>query len=290
MTALQDKSTDFDDHLALLNLGELAVRLGTNVGFLNREYAPDDDRGAVVGAAVVVIDAADPAHLLEYRVEIPGNLGNVGLFSDSLAIYTTHYEPLAADPSRVRFYLDRITPQVGAPPTLTQLQIPGAILALGPKPGQLLTVDYRRQSSGFTHEIQLVDIAGDQVQILSRLQLQDGEHPGQLALGDDVLFIDLHPKYPGEQVTLLSGLSSGTIQRSDVALPSPARERAFVGLKAQGKRGVLVVNDQLLLVDATNSSVTELALVPGGESLQLDNDAAYLIAYSGLERFALPAP
>src|SRR5690606_29623318 len=145
----------------------------------------------------------------------------------------------------------------------------------------------------FTSQIHLIDIGGARARIISSYQLGDEEHPRFVALGDDVLFMHFSRTDNVRQLTLLRGLSGGTIQRSEVAMPTADRYPTIEALRASGNRATLFFTDRLVLVDASDDAPTAVTLsstaLGNPSAVLMDDEAAYRVLGShGVQRIALP--
>lgn len=135
----------------VISAGESVVQAGSTLVIHNvvEPISSYDEEGRRLdpgkpSASLEIIDLSNPrkpAH--SASVKLPDASGYTGLQIDGTTVLTSHWVPLADDPSRARFYLDRIdvsdpsSPVVHAP-----VNVPGSLLAFDGRSGRLLTVDY----------------------------------------------------------------------------------------------------------------------------------------------------
>ncbi|MCC6526944.1 MAG: beta-propeller domain-containing protein [Polyangiaceae bacterium] len=136
--------------------GEPVVQLGSSLAFLSVDWpldewgypVPDYTVGATHGASVRVLDLSNAAApRVASTVALPEGGGHTGLVVHGTEVLSTHWEPVADQPGKVRFYLDRLdlaspdAPAAGAP-----INVPGSLVAFDLPSQNLLTVDYERET------------------------------------------------------------------------------------------------------------------------------------------------
>jgi hypothetical protein len=94
---------------------------------------------------IEVVDLSNPAAPATAKLELPGSNGLTGLVLDGSSVLTSHFEPLDGDPSRVRFYVDRIDVSKPAEPRwVGKINVPGSLFAWDSSSRRAITIDYRR--------------------------------------------------------------------------------------------------------------------------------------------------
>jgi hypothetical protein len=126
--------------------GDAFVKIGETFVFLGTESSWDD-RGEYVTrrAWLDVADLSDPAKPRWKRLALPNSSGVTGLHAAGTSVLTSHFEPAAEDPGRVRFYIDRIdVSDPSAPKITSKVNVPGSLLAWDEGNRRAVTVDYTR--------------------------------------------------------------------------------------------------------------------------------------------------
>jgi hypothetical protein len=196
----------------------------TQVSYSDTSSEPNIDR-----SVVHVIDLSDPQALREEVVTLPSGLGVTGLVASGNVVARSHFEESPNNAGSVRFYLDRIdVTDANDPVRLPALNIPGSLLVFDAAAERALTVDYRANViDGITaaecyananarfdapngaydwnttpgrctillYALNLLDLAGDRVVVLGRYDIEQGEQIGQIAVGDDRVFLTLSSGY-----------------------------------------------------------------------------------------------
>jgi hypothetical protein len=125
--------------------GERLIQLGSTLVFAHGEASWANGSYVTTKASLVVVDLADPAKPRTTTLELPNAQGLTGLHVDGSTILTSHFEPVAGNPGRVRFYMDRIdVSNPAAPRFIGKVNVPGSLFAWEPVTGRAITVDYRR--------------------------------------------------------------------------------------------------------------------------------------------------
>jgi len=135
--------------------GEPVVQIGSSLAFLQIDMPTDEygypeyygDAAQTRGATVRVIDLEDAEQpRVAAPVALPVGAGHTKLVAQGSEVLLSHWEPLAEDPSKARFYLDRVDVSDPANATLLpKINVPGSLVSLDDSSGNLLTVDYARE-------------------------------------------------------------------------------------------------------------------------------------------------
>lgn len=206
--------------------GQRVVQIGSTLALLRFEGGGDDASAGAQAAHVLLVDLSEPAAPKTTRVELPSAQGLTGLVRLGRSVYTSHFEPLAGDPGRVRFYVDRVDITDVSAPRLSKVNVPGSLLSVDAS-GKLITLSYARHServgsysecyerhngvgqylrdqgdsinpydgpgscSWYTHSMQLLSVNAGQASVDTTRALADGQRPERVAMGDGVLFAQL---------------------------------------------------------------------------------------------------
>ncbi|WP_437282776.1 beta-propeller domain-containing protein [Sorangium sp. So ce375] len=132
---------------ALLNSGDSVVQAGSTLVLLHGGVETGVE-GSPGGETpwLTIVDIANPARpTISARVSLPAGAGRTRLLLDGTTVLTSHWTPLPGDPSKARFYFDRVdvsdpsSPVVSAP-----INVPGSLLLFDRPSSRLLTTDYER--------------------------------------------------------------------------------------------------------------------------------------------------
>ncbi|WP_437733647.1 beta-propeller domain-containing protein [Sorangium sp. So ce1335] len=100
--------------------------------------APQPQRGWLE-----ILDLSSPTSPAHRSVALPEGQGYPGLLIDGTTVVTSHWVPLPDDPTRARFYLDRVDVEDPSSPVVSPpVNVPGSLLAFDSDARRLLTVDY----------------------------------------------------------------------------------------------------------------------------------------------------
>ncbi|RYE93877.1 MAG: hypothetical protein EOO75_03385, partial [Myxococcales bacterium] len=123
-----------------LSAGKSVVQLGSTLAIQRSDYTSSD--GAT--SFVEVVDLSDPTKPTHTgTLPLAGNLYQTGLQLSGNQVITSHAEPVANQPDKVRFYLDRLDlSDPAAPKVASQVNVPGSPLRLDAS-GRLVSVDYK---------------------------------------------------------------------------------------------------------------------------------------------------
>jgi hypothetical protein len=213
----------------LIDRGATQVAIGNTVAIAETTISYGST-GAVVEKSVIhVIDLSQPEKAARKVVELPHGLGMTGLVASGSVVARSHYEASPDDTNSVRFYLDRVdVSKPSAPDLLPVINIPGSLLAFDDTSQRAVTVDYsadvvdgitaaecyqnpntRFESEASSYDwsstpgrcvtlrfaLNLIEIAEDRATVVGHYDIPVGDQIGQLALGDDRLFLTLGNGY-----------------------------------------------------------------------------------------------
>ncbi|WP_438025785.1 beta-propeller domain-containing protein [Sorangium sp. So ce233] len=170
-----------------------------------------------------ILDLSDPTSPAHRSVALPEGEGYAGLQIDGTTVLTSHWVPLADDPARARFYLDRIDVKDPSSPVVRPpVNVPGSLLAFDSASRRLLTVDYEALEFEVTdreacyaavahHEqfapkdrehrhgpgtcrgtrraFKLLEVGDDVARLLDERAIDDGTAFAQAFVGDDRVFM-----------------------------------------------------------------------------------------------------
>ncbi|WP_437834373.1 beta-propeller domain-containing protein [Sorangium sp. So ce1153] len=98
-----------------------------------------------------LLDLSDPLNPRHSSVELPEGAGHAGLQIDGTTVLVSRWVPLPDDPSRARFYLDRVdVADPSSPVVRASVNVPGSLLAFDGASGRLLTMDYENVETPVT--------------------------------------------------------------------------------------------------------------------------------------------
>src|SRR5690606_32494737 len=175
-------------------------------------------------ASLELVDLSDPSSPERRSVALAPGIPATGLFVSGSVVATSHFEPSASDPSKVRFYLDRVDlADPEEPVSLPPVNIPGSLLAYDAESGRAVTVDYRTvrfdaitasecyekyggrfetknarldattigSCTTVQHVLALLAVSGNRATLVDGYALAPGEWVQTSLLGDDRLFLSL---------------------------------------------------------------------------------------------------
>jgi hypothetical protein len=95
-------------------------------------------------AYLEIFDLSDPAAPAHAKtVNLPSGQGHTPLLVEGTDILTSHWVPLANDPEKIKFYVDRIPVASPASASVTSsINVPGSLLAVDGASNHVLTMDY----------------------------------------------------------------------------------------------------------------------------------------------------
>ena len=184
------------------------------------------------------------------------------------------------DPTKVRFYVDRLALTNPASPQLSSTNTPGTLLSLNAAGTRALTVTYKKvveqtdhqtcsDKWGFGHFVEgsaelgtctghlrglsMVTLGGAVASVLDTRALDPSQHPFRVALGTDRVWMGSYSNSGAMGLVVLSGLSAGKIQTSIVE--SPENEHGGISdLIGDGTRAVAMRTNprRVAVIDATD--------------------------------------
>ncbi|MGK3990259.1 beta-propeller domain-containing protein [Sorangium sp. So ce136] len=190
-------------------------------------YYYDDEGGGALApasseASLEIIDLSDPSSPVHRSVALPEGAGYTGLQIDGTTVLTSHWVPLPDDPSRARFYIDRIdVADPSSPVVRAPVNVPGSLLAFDRTSGRALTMDYEtvefeaadhvacygtfgwaeflphnqetREGPGLcrgtSHTLKLVDVGAETARLRDESPLTDNRSSWEVFVGDDRVFM-----------------------------------------------------------------------------------------------------
>ncbi|MGK4006474.1 beta-propeller domain-containing protein [Sorangium sp. So ce1036] len=130
---------------ALLGSGENVVQAGSTLVLLHGG-AEAGVEGSPGGETpwLTLVDIADPARpAISATVSLPAGAGRSRLLLDGTTVLTSHWTPLPGDPSKARFYLDRVdVADPSSPVVSVPINVPGSLVLFDRTSSRLLTTDY----------------------------------------------------------------------------------------------------------------------------------------------------
>ncbi|WP_437905570.1 beta-propeller domain-containing protein [Sorangium sp. So ce327] len=131
---------------ALVSAGDSVVQVGSTLVLRGVSddgyYAFEEDRPPHE-AWLDLLDLSDPLNPRHSSVALPDGAGHTGLQLDGTTVLVSRWAPLPDDPSRARFYLDRIdVADPSSPVVRAPVNVPGSLLAFDGASSRLLTADY----------------------------------------------------------------------------------------------------------------------------------------------------
>lgn len=125
-----------------LDGGQAILHLGDKLVFRRIEHSAN---GAEEYAWLETVDLSNPAVPARLVArQLPDGSGHSLLLENGSQVLTSHWEPVAGQPNKVKFYLDRVSYSNGQPGAVSSVNVPGALLAYDAASTHALTVDYKR--------------------------------------------------------------------------------------------------------------------------------------------------
>src|SRR5690606_13877181 len=121
--------------------GGWVAQLGSSLAILDLEVDWVEGFYVTRDPQVLIVDLADPTNPKSTSINLPAVQFLTGLLASGTSIYTSHFEPLADDPSRGRFFVDHIDLTEPSAPVLTQVNVPGSLLGVDAASGKAVLVD-----------------------------------------------------------------------------------------------------------------------------------------------------
>ncbi len=96
-------------------------------------------------AILHAVDLANPAVIREVSaLTLAKGISAGGLFANGQTLLTTTYESVPENPSKVRFYVEKVNYGTPASPAQSRLNVPGSLLTVDAGTARVVTVDYKR--------------------------------------------------------------------------------------------------------------------------------------------------
>ncbi|WP_437808938.1 beta-propeller domain-containing protein [Sorangium sp. So ce1078] len=247
---------------AVVAAGGSVVQAGSTLVLRNANewYYYDDgvEQQAPQEAKLEVLDLSDPSAPAHRSVALPSGAGYTGLQVDGTTVLTSHWVPLPEDPSRARFYLDRIdVSDPSSPVVRTPVNVPGSLLAYDDAAGRALTMDYAtieldvlnyqacyaefahgtvfeptNQENwegpgvcrGVRRALKLLDVGSETARLRDESPIDDATAIPQAFVGDDRVFMYTSVNYvvengePPYGIAVASGLKEGRIELATKAI------------------------------------------------------------------------
>ncbi|WP_438033930.1 beta-propeller domain-containing protein [Sorangium sp. So ce204] len=131
---------------ALVSAGDSVVQAGSTLvirGVSDDGYYTFEEDRPPHEAWLDLLDLSDPLNPRHSSLALPDGAGHTGLQLDGTTVLVSRWTPLPGDPSRARFYLDRIDVADPSSPVIrAPVNVPGSLLAFDGASSRLLTTDY----------------------------------------------------------------------------------------------------------------------------------------------------
>ncbi|WP_437828417.1 beta-propeller domain-containing protein [Sorangium sp. So ce1153] len=269
-----------------------------------------DDEGGGAGApppseaSLEIIDLSDPSSPAHRSVALPEGAGYTGLQIDGTTVLTSHWVPLPDDPSRARFYIDRIdVADPSSPVVRAPVNVPGSLLAFDRTSGRALTMDYQtvefeaadyvacygtfgwaeflphnqetREGPGLcrgtSHTLKLVDVGAETASLRDESPLADNRSMWEVFVGDDRVFMYTYGSYytadDGDTEDRSGVLVASGLEAGSIELAPQTDSEIRFGwpLLADGKRLLLSSYSPPSLVVLDAADLDELTYETKGE-------------------------
>ena len=127
---------------ALIQTGAYAVQAESTVAVLETFSRYSDDAGRGI---LHVLDFSNPSAPGHTSIALANAEGRTGLQLHGAELFMGRWNRAPENPSRVRFYVDRVRLAPEGPVALPSVNVPGSLLAFDGESGRLLTVDYKSE-------------------------------------------------------------------------------------------------------------------------------------------------
>jgi hypothetical protein len=206
---------------AFVYSGERVVALGTTLAF--QLFDVPDGEGAPMRTRLALVDLSDPsAPRLASTLDVARGAHFTGLIARGTTLLSSHAEPAAGRPGKVRFLVDRVdASSPDAPRKLAPVNVPGSLLVA--EGGRLVTVDYHRsivpaadgdacldgghdytyynhqagQCVRFERTFRLLDAPADRAAPLAAVAFPSSGYVHGVFVGEDRAFATVSPTYHG---------------------------------------------------------------------------------------------
>ncbi|MGK3967625.1 beta-propeller domain-containing protein [Sorangium sp. So ce118] len=262
----------------------LVIRRASDDGYYHDESARPPHE-----AWLELLDLSDPLNPRHSSVELPEGAGHAGLQIDGTTVLVSRWVPLPGDPSRARFYLDRVdVADPSSPVVRASVNVPGSLLAFDGASRRLLTMDYENvetpvtgreacarafaSNAAFTpaaagdeagpgvcrgtrRALKLVDLGDTSAQLRDERPVGDTVAVVQALAGEDRAFLSVEDGAPGATPAILvaGGLREGSLETATQEVAGLNHLSGSL-LLADGAR-LLVINNNdpaLSVLDATD--------------------------------------
>jgi hypothetical protein len=311
----------------MVDNGVPAVAVGDSLVFAEHD-TQYNERGFITksGYTVEVVDFSDPAEPQRSTVNMPESIGSTGLLVSGDIVATSHFEISPINSSAVRFFLDRVdVSDPSDPELLDPVNIPGSLLAYDHESSRALSVDYkyvrienispqqcyeeefgefltddpsrldyeqaRGPCSALRYTLRLLELDGEQANIVGSYEADKGIQITSVALGADRIFLGTgvvrtygygydDVGYAGDvaiggrsgggyigyysygfesgesKLLVASGLSTGELEVASLTVDTASDFNGFSGMLAKGTTAVVSTGWQgrLSVIDASDES------------------------------------
>ncbi|WP_437927872.1 beta-propeller domain-containing protein [Sorangium sp. So ce291] len=277
---------------AVVSAGSPVVQAGSTLVIRHASddgYYHDESARPPHEAWLELLDLSDPLNPRHSSVELPEGAGHAGLQIDGTTVLVSRWVPLPGDPSRARFYLDRVdVADPSSPVVRASVNVPGSLLAFDGASRRLLTMDYENaetpvvgreacarafaSNAAFTPEVagddagpgvcrgmrralKLVDLGDTSAELRDERPVGDTVAVVQALAGEDRAFLSVEDGAPGATPAILvaCGLREGSLKTATQETAG-LDHRSGSLLLADGAR-LLVINNEypaLSVLDATD--------------------------------------
>ncbi len=137
-------STEMWSQWGSLDGGQAIVQMGNRLVFRRIERSAD---GSTEHAWLETVDLSNPATPVHASsLQLPGGNGHSMLIKNGPQVLTSHWEPVAGQQGKIKYYLDRVSYSSGLPQGVSSTNVPGALLSYDAASTHALTIDYKRLS------------------------------------------------------------------------------------------------------------------------------------------------
>lgn len=277
---------------ALVSAGDSVVQAGSTLVIRgvsdDGDYALEEDRPPHE-AWLDLLDLSDPLNPRHSSVELPDGAGHTGLQLDGTTVLVSRWTPLPDDPSRARFYLDRIdVADPSSPVVRAPVNVPGSLLAFDGASSRLLTTDYETvetpvagreecarafaSNAAFTpaaagddagpgvcrgtrRTLKLLDLGDTSARLLDESPVDDTVAVMKALAGEGRAFLSVEDAAHGggSSILVAGGMQQGSLETATQQVAGFNHSSGSL-LLADGARLLVVDNDQpaLSVLDATD--------------------------------------
>lgn len=283
----------------ILDAGEPTVQIGSTLVALRRmvEWKPADQKYHL-SYSLDVVDLSNPKSPKHTKLPFSNALGATGLVAAGGDALFSHWAPSPTNPSKVRFYVDRVSLTNPAAPKLSSTNVPGSLLVVDVTGKRALTVTYQKvvqkldysachekwgysaefvpvnQSYGeywdeggtcigYHRALSLVQLGGATASVLDTHPLGDTLYLSPIEAGTDRLFMGATTvPSNSRQILVVSGFGAGKIQVGSVEVPTD-NEYSYVNeLISDGTRAIAIsAPTRVMVIDAKNAAAPSISTV-----------------------------